>query len=97
MIYKGIEFSEPDFVEVQRNQHKTKIAIERGELKREPCEICGCKNVVAHHEVYSNYLKVRWLCRSHHHGLHSLFRTLNKRSYNTENTYLFYKTHTAKQ
>lgn len=56
-------------------------AIERGSLKRQSCEICGCtENIHAHHEDYTNVLEVRWLCGSHHRRLHahwfSLLETL---------------------
>ena len=47
-------------------------AIERGafELKKMPCEECGEKETVMHHDDYSKPLKIRWLCRSHHRKWH---------------------------
>src|SRR5271154_4318227 len=45
-------------------------AINRGELLRLPCEICGKEKVDAHHDDYSKPLSVRWLCRKHHLELH---------------------------
>lgn len=45
-------------------------AKERGELKRQPCEVCGEVSVVAHHDDYAKPLDVRWLCRSHHQKWH---------------------------
>lgn len=57
-------------------QHKiiarlaTRRAIERGDLVRMPCEVCGAVRVDAHHDDYSNPLQVRWLCRPHHHQHH---------------------------
>lgn len=48
-----------------------RIAIERGELIREPCEVCGAtENIEGHHDDYSKPLDVRWLCRTHHRELH---------------------------
>jgi ribosomal protein S27AE len=45
-------------------------AIASGELKRQPCEVCGKTNVHAHHDDYSQPLKVRWLCPLHHRQRH---------------------------
>jgi hypothetical protein len=45
-------------------------AIERGELERQPCEMCGHVKVDAHHDDYSWPLEVRWLCRQHHTDIH---------------------------
>lgn len=45
-------------------------AMKLGQLVRQPCEICGDTAVQAHHDDYSKPLDVRWLCRSHHVGLH---------------------------
>lgn len=44
-------------------------AIRRGELVRQPCEICGAA-AEAHHERYENPLTVTWLCRFHHRRHH---------------------------
>lgn len=49
-------------------------ALERGNLKPQPCEVCGSKSfIVAHHDDYAKPLDVRWLCRTdhkHHHHQH---------------------------
>ncbi len=45
-------------------------AIHRGELVRQPCEVCGGEPAEGHHEDYSKPLNVRWLCRLHHLRLH---------------------------
>lgn len=43
----------------------------RGEIKREPCAVCGEDGkVVAHHEDYDKPLDVIWLCRTHHSRRH---------------------------
>jgi hypothetical protein len=44
-------------------------AIRRGELIREPCEICG-KKADGHHDNYDKPLEVRWLCPKHHRAAH---------------------------
>ena len=52
--------------------HKTRArksvyaAVADGRLKRQPCEVCGCDKVEAHHEDYSKQLNVIWLCGKHH-------------------------------
>jgi len=50
-------------------------AMRTGALNRQPCAVCGTmKNVDAHHEDYSQPLKVRWLCRRHHKQRHKQMR-----------------------
>lgn len=44
--------------------------IGNGSIERQPCEICGCEMVDAHHDDYSKPLAIRWLCKSHHTQLH---------------------------
>lgn len=45
-------------------------AIERGDLVRQPCEVCGGTHVEAHHDDYAKPLDVRWLCPTHHKAHH---------------------------
>ena len=56
----------------------TKQAIKKGFLIKQPCEVCGNDNVDAHHEDYTQPLKVMWLCRLHHMRLHAEKIKLNK-------------------
>jgi hypothetical protein len=49
------------------------VAVNTGELTRQPCEVCGKTYVEAHHDDYTNPLGVRWLCRSHHKQHHIKF------------------------
>ena len=44
----------------------------KGNIEREPCEICGDENSQAHHEDYAieNALNVKWLCFTHHREAH---------------------------
>jgi ribosomal protein S27AE len=48
-------------------------AIRRGELIRQPCEVCGASPAYAHHDDYEQPLKVRWLCSKHQGLKHSQF------------------------
>lgn len=48
----------------------TASAIARGELVRQPCEVCGAEKADAHHPDYSKPLDVMWLCRAHHIAEH---------------------------
>lgn len=51
------------------------IAKKKGLIKKLPCEKCGNKYSVAHHYLgYSkkNWLRVIWLCISHHRIAHKL-------------------------
>jgi hypothetical protein len=45
----------------------------KGILVPEPCEVCGAKRVHGHHYLgyaRENWLKVQWLCASHHEQAH---------------------------
>lgn len=39
-------------------------------IEKQPCEICGDKKVVAHHDDYSKPTEIRWLCSKHHWEWH---------------------------
>lgn len=53
--------------------NRVATAIRTGMLKRQPCEACGKKRVVAHHDDYSKPLDVRWLCKGCHKRHHNKF------------------------
>jgi len=63
---------------VEKNQVKRSAhilvgnRIRSGELIKQPCEICGCKDVHAHHDDYAKPLEVRWLCDEHHNEWHRI-------------------------
>lgn len=40
--------------------------IRRGQMFKQPCEVCGEIKVQAHHTDYGKPLEVRWLCKVHH-------------------------------
>ena len=48
-------------------------AIRSGEIKKQPCFVCGEK-AEAHHPDYDQPLDVMWLCSSHHKQAHALVR-----------------------
>lgn len=47
-------------------------AIRAGNIKRQPCEKCGCKRTSAHHADYSKPLEVQWLCIKCHGIAHRI-------------------------
>ena len=49
-----------------------RLALRNGLLEKDVCSICGIDKVDAHHEDYTQPLKVVWLCRKHHLQLHKM-------------------------
>lgn len=45
------------------------MALARGQIERQPCEVCGEK-AEKHHPDYTKPKEVVWLCRKHHMELH---------------------------
>lgn len=41
-------------------------AIEKGQIQKSPCQVCGKEEVEAHHSDYNKPLDVMWLCKSCH-------------------------------
>lgn len=57
----------------KHNAHwKVFKAKESGELLKNPCEVCGSKDSMAHHDDYDKPLDVRWLCGKHHKEWHRI-------------------------
>ncbi len=64
----------------KRAGHMVEMAIQKGILIPEPCEVCnmnpneknagGQRLVASHHDDYNKPLEVRWLCQKHHHEWH---------------------------
>ena len=46
------------------------VQIRKGNLKRQRCKVCKFKDTHAHHEDYSDPLKIMWLCSIHHAKRH---------------------------
>lgn len=47
-------------------RQKVNNLLRSGDLKREPCEVCGYQITEAHHIDYRKPLLIKWLCREHH-------------------------------
>jgi hypothetical protein len=43
--------------------------VRAGKLQKQPCAICGCEEVEAHHKDYSQPLNVTWICFRHHRAI----------------------------
>src|SRR4051794_32810798 len=56
----------------EKARQAVRWALHRGELQRQPCEVCG-EEAQAHHDSYypEKWLTVRWLCPSHHKQWHT--------------------------
>lgn len=46
-------------------------AVQKGVIKKKPCEMCGSIMSVAHHDDYARPLDVMWLCQVHHKSRHA--------------------------
>lgn len=55
----------------------TKEYVKRGQIHKQPCEICGIDKVEAHHDDYDKPLQVRWFCRKHHLEYHNNLNSIN--------------------
>jgi hypothetical protein len=65
--------SEEEFLK-RKARSAVNRAIELGELRREPCEVCGNPKSIGHHEDYTKPLEVDWLCQKHHGARHAAIR-----------------------
>lgn len=57
----------PDKYKAHKKLHN---ALRGGKIKKQPCFICGSKDVHGHHYDYSKPLNVIWLCAQHHQWMH---------------------------
>ncbi len=62
--------AKPGPVDKLRARGQVSMAIHRGTIIRQPCEVCGRTPAEAHHDDYSKPKEVRWLCRPHHRAHH---------------------------
>lgn len=67
---KCIENYSIKYPEKHTAHQKTGNAIRDNRLIKQPCEVCGEREVEAHHDDYSKPLEVRWLCQRHHCEVH---------------------------
>ena len=70
--------NEPDIVAIRERDRKmarawrlVMVAIKKGLINPQPCEVCGEEKSQAHHDDYSKPLEVRWLCNKHHRQWHA--------------------------
>ena len=54
------------------------MAIAKGRLKRQPCELCGEPKSEAHHDDYKKPYQIRWLCMKHHREWHKTNKAINE-------------------
>lgn len=69
-IRKQKEAADPLIVIRKKVRRKTGELVREGRLRRGRCVVCRSRNVVAHHEDYSNPFRVIWLCDTHHKEYH---------------------------
>ena len=69
-IRKKRDQRDPYSVIRKKTRNKTRLLIKDGKIKKKNCLICGIKEVIAHHEDYSNPFNVIWLCEKHHKEYH---------------------------
>lgn len=63
-------------------RQRLRYAVSRGEITKQPCEVCGIEKVEAHHYLgyaKENWYDVKWLCRDHHRDAHKF--SLKSRGY----------------
>ena len=74
------------FPEKIRARSITNHAIRKGEIVRQPCEICGRTDVQAHHDNYNEPLKIRWLCVTCHNEWHRINKKRAEKGLKNGNT-----------
>lgn len=67
---RGFRVYDEQKVEARRAVHR---ALRKGELRREPCLLCGAtQGVQAHHPDHSQPLQIAWLCSRDHGRIHQV-------------------------
>lgn len=61
---------------IHKNRARSAVhkAVKKGQLIKEPCEICGNPETAAHHYLgydEEHWLSIKWLCSTHHVAAHS--------------------------
>ena len=67
---KALLKSKEKYPERYAARNAVKNAIDRGELAKLPCWVCGETEVQGHHSDYDSPLEVVWLCKKHHDEIH---------------------------
>ncbi len=69
-VRKRKEIEDPLVLLRKKVRRKTNDLIKRGVLCRGCCVVCRSRDVVPHHEDYSDPFQVIWLCEQHHGEYH---------------------------
>lgn len=69
-VRKRKEIKDPLVLLRKKVRRKTNDLIRRGALRRGRCIVCRSRDVVPHHEDYSDPFQVIWLCEDHHEQYH---------------------------
>jgi hypothetical protein len=64
----------PQVAVKQAARLEVRRSLERQEIDKFPCVMCGSLNVEAHHVDYHRPLDVVWVCREHHRAIHAKSR-----------------------
>lgn len=65
------EYRKRSYVVIRNKiRQKTRRMIINNEIIKTPCEVCGSKQVEAHHKDYNFPEKVTFLCSEHHRAWH---------------------------
>ena len=64
------EIKDPTIVARKKTRRRTNDLIKRGKIKKRPCIVCKSKEVLPHHEDYTNPWKIIWICERHHKEYH---------------------------
>lgn len=56
--------------------NKLNNAVRDKKIVKQPCFVCGCEKVEAHHFDYSRPLDVTWLCNYHHREVHIMAKEM---------------------
>ena len=75
-IQQAVYRSTKKFIKKQQARWKVGYALRKGYIGKKPCK-CGETKVEAHHDDYTEPLKVTWLCRTHHADLHRRLKVIN--------------------
>jgi len=69
-VRKRREIKDPLILLRKKVRRKTNDLVRRGVLRRGRCVVCGSRDVIPHHEDYSDPFQVIWLCGRHHEEYH---------------------------
>jgi len=70
----GVESRKREYVDPMKAKCRQRLndAVAAKKIKRQPCEVCGATPSEGHHDDYTIWHKVRWLCGHHHREHHKM-------------------------